>query len=92
LLGDALLVLTWKPWMVRWLSGVLARLYLTGDRERAREGVVADWYVFAGDRERILAALFSLLAVFMLSVCWSGSLNLPRGSGGTSSSEDSLRK
>lgn len=42
LLGDAV-VLPWRPRRVRWLSGVLRRLNLTGDRDRVREGVLADW-------------------------------------------------
>jgi hypothetical protein len=86
LLGEALAVLPWKPWRVRWLSGVLARLNLTGERERAREALV-DWYAFAGDRERILGAVSSLLALFLISGSRPTVLALPRGSGSSPSSD-----
>jgi hypothetical protein len=86
---EALAVLPWKPWRVRWLSGGLARLNLTGERERAREALV-DWYVFAGDRERILGAVSSLLALLIISGSRSTFMVLPRGSGSSPSSEDNL--
>ena len=89
LLGDAV-VLAWKPWRARWLCGVLVRLNLTGERDRAREGVVFDEYVFSGDRDRTLDAVFSLLEAFMVSTCSLASLSLPRGSGSCSSSGDRL--
>lgn len=76
--------------MVRWLSGVLVRLSLTGERDRVREGVVADEYIFAGDRDRILGAVFSLLGISLASATSSTFRALPRGSGSCSSSGDSL--
>ncbi len=89
MLGDAV-VLAWKPWRVRWLSGVLVRLNLTGERDRAREGVVLDEQVLAGDRDRMVGAAFSLIEGFMASASSPESRALPRGSGSCSSSGDRL--
>ena len=77
--------------MVRWLSGVLVKPTLAGERERARVGGLFVKQPFAGDRDRMPGAVFSFLQVlFVAGPRWSTSLALPREKGSLSSSVDRL--
>lgn len=91
LLDDWVVVSNSKPCAARRSSEVLAMLdNLTGERDRALEGVVFDWYVFAGDRDRMLGAAFSLSVFFSWPALWPACLSLPRENDSNDSSLSSV--
>lgn len=63
---------------------------LTGERERVLEGVAVDWYVFAGERARMLGAALSLSLRLKESVLRPVCLSRPREKDSSLSSTDSL--